>query len=190
MMTEIRTAKTEDAGRLLEIYDYYVRNTAVSFEYETPSLDEFTRRMEQTLSQYPYLVIVRDDRIEGYAYAGPFKSRAAYGWSCEISIYLDHSARKCGLGRILSEALEAELKKMGVLNVYSCIAYPIKPDEYLTTNSADYHAHLGFRTVGVFRQCAYKFGRWYNMIWMEKTIGEHTDQPAKVRRYQDRQDNR
>ena len=190
MMIEIRTAKTEDAERLLEIYDYYVRNTAVSFEYETPSLDEFTRRMEQTLSQYPYLVIVRDDRIEGYAYAGPFKSRAAYGWSCEISIYLDHSARKCGLGRMLSEALEAELKKMGVLNVYGCIAYPIEPDEYLTTNSADYHAHLGFRTVGVFRQCAYKFGRWYNMIWMEKTIGEHTDQPAKVRRYQDRQDNR
>ena len=143
-MIEIRTAKTEDAGRLLEIYDYYVRNTAVSFEYETPSLDEFTRRMEQTLSQYPYLVIVRDDRIEGYAYAGPFKSRAAYGWSCEISIYLDHSARKCGLGRMLSEALEAELKKMGVLNIYGCIAYPIKPDEYLTTNSADYHAHLGF----------------------------------------------
>ena len=166
-MIEIRTAKTEDAERLLEIYDYYVRNTAVSFEYETPSLDEFTRRMEQTLSQYPYLVIVRDDRIEGYAYAGPFKSRAAYGWSCEISIYLDHSARKCGLGRMLSEELEAELKK-----------------------SADYHAHLVFRTVGDFSQCAYKFGRWYNMIWMEKTIGEHTDQPAKVRRYQDRQDDR
>ena len=93
MMIEIRTAKTEDAGRLLEIYDYYVRNTAVSFEYETPSLDEFTRRMEQTLSQYPYLVIVRDDRIEGYAYAGPFKSRAAYSRSCEISIYLNHGAR-------------------------------------------------------------------------------------------------
>ena len=188
-MIEIRTAKKEDAERLLEIYDYYVRNTAVSFEYETPSLDEFTRRMEHTLSQYPYLVIVRDDRIEGYAYAGPFKSRAAYGWSCEISIYLDHSARKCGLGRILSEALETELKKMGILNVYGCIAYPIKPDEYLTTNSADYHEHLGFRTAGIFHKCAYKFGRWYNMILMEKTIGEHTDQPVAVRRYQNQRDN-
>ena len=189
-MIEIRTARKEDAGRLLEIYDYYVRNTAVSFEYETPSLEEFTGRMEHTLTQYPYLVLVRDGRIDGYAYAGPFKGRAAYGWSCEISIYLDRNARKCGLGRILSEALEEELKKMGILNVYGCIAYPEKDDEYLTTNSADYHAHLGFRTVGVFRQCAYKFGRWYNMIWMEKTIGEHTDQPAKVRRYQDRQDDR
>ena len=179
-MTEIRTAKKEDAGRLLEIYDYYVTNTAVSFEYETPSLEEFTGRMERTLEKYPYLVIVRDGRIEGYAYAGPFKGRAAYEWSCEISIYLDHSAVKCGLGRMLSEALEAELKKMGILNLYGCIAYPETEDEYLTTNSADYHRHLGFETVGVFHQCACKFGRWYNMIWMEKSIGEHMDHPAAV----------
>ena len=182
-MIEIRTAKLEDAGRLLEIYDYYVRNTAISFEYETPSLEEFEGRMDRTLEKYPYLVLVKDGEIEGYAYAGPFKGRAAYGWSCEISIYLDRNAQKCGLGRMLSEALEEALKKMGILNIYGCIAYPEKNDEYLTTNSADYHRHLGFETVGVFRQCAYKFGRWYNMIWMEKTIGEHTDQPAAVRRY-------
>ena len=182
-MIEIRTAKTADAERLLEIYDYYVRNTAISFEYETPSLGEFAGRMERTLEKYPYLVLVRDGIIEGYAYAGPFKGRAAYGWSCEISIYLDRNARKCGLGRMLSEALERELKKMGILNLYGCIAYPEKEDEYLTTNSADYHRHLGFETVGVFRRCAYKFGRWYNMIWMEKCIGRHPDQPAAVRRY-------
>ncbi len=177
-MIEIRTAEPTDAKRLLEIYDYYVRNTAISFEYVTPSLDEFTARMKRTLEKYPYLVLLRDGKIEGYAYAGPFKSRAAYGWSCEISIYLDRGAQKCGLGRTLSEALEEELKKMGILNVYGCIAYPEEDDEYLTRNSADYHAHLGFATVGVFRQCAYKFGRWYDMIWMEKIIGEHrTPQP-------------
>lgn len=181
-MIEIRSAKTEDAERLLEIYDYYVRNTAITFEYETPSLNEFRNRMEYTLNQYPYLVIVRDEIIEGYAYAGPFKNRAAYDWSCEISIYLDRCARKCGLGRLLSEALEEELTKMGIVNVYGCIAYPEKDDEYLTTNSADFHAHLGYKTAGVFRQCAYKFGRWYNMIWMEKTIGEHIDQPVALRR--------
>ena len=183
VMIEIRTAEKADAKRLLEIYDYYVANTAVSFEYETPSLDEFTERMERALEKYPYLVLERDERIEGYAYAGPFKGRAAYGWSCEISIYLDRSAQKCGLGRMLSEALEEALKKMGILNIYGCIAYPEKNDEYLTTNSADYHAHLGFVKVGEFRRCAYKFGRWYNMIWMEKTIGEHADKPAAVRRY-------
>ena len=172
-MIEIRTAKTEDAGRLLEIYDYYVSSTAISFEYKTPSLEEFIRRMKHVLEKYPYLVILRDGRIEGYAYAGPFKAREAYARSCEISIYLDRNARRCGLGRMLSEALEAELKKIGILNVYGCIAYPEKEDEYLTTNSADYHKHLGFETVGVFHQCAYKFGRWYNMIWMEKIIGDH-----------------
>ena len=179
-MIEIRTAKLQDTRRLLEIYDYYVTNTAVSLEYETPSLEEFTARTERTLKQYPYLVLVRNGRIEGYAYAGPFKGRASYAWSSEISIYLDHSAVKCGLGRMLSEALEAELKKMGVLNIYGCIAYPEKEDEYLTTNSADYHKHLGFETVGVFHRCACKFGRWYNMIWMEKIIGEHVDHPAPV----------
>ena len=78
-MIEIRTAKKEDAERLLEIYDYYVRNTAVSFEYETPSLDEFMSRMEHTLTKYPYLVIVMDGRIEGYAYAGPFKADDSFG---------------------------------------------------------------------------------------------------------------
>ena len=122
-MIEIRTAETADAERLLEIYGYYVRNTAISFEYETPSLGEFAGRMERTLEKYPYLVLVRDGKIEGYAYAGPFKDRAAYGWSCEISIYLDRNARKRGLGRMLSEALEQELKRMGILNLYGCIAY-------------------------------------------------------------------
>ena len=183
-MIEIRTATKEDAEQLLEIYDYYVSNTAISFENETPSLDEFTKRIEDTLKQYPYLVMEKDGKIAGYAYAGPFKNRAAYNWSCEISIYLDRRARKRGLGRILSEALEDELRKMGILNVYGCIAYPEKADEYLTTNSADYHEHIGFRTVGNFRQCAYKFGRWYNMIWMEKTIGEHIDQPDVVKKPQ------
>ena len=149
-MIEIRTAKLEDTRRLLEIYDYYVTNTAVSLEYETPSLEEFTARMERTLKQYPYLVLVRNGRIEGYAYAGPFKGRASYAWSSEISIYLDHSAVKCGLGRMLSEALEAELNKMGILNIYGCIAYPENEDEYLTTNSADYHKHLGFEASAFF----------------------------------------
>ena len=180
-MIEIRTAKLEDTRRLQQIHHYYVTNTAVSLEYETPSLEEFTARMERTLKQYPYLVLVRNGRIEGYAYAGPFKGRASYAWSSEISIYLDHRAVKCGLGRMLSEALEAELKKMGILNLYGCIAYPEKEDEYLTTNSADYHRHLGFETVGVFHRCACKFGRWYNMIWMEKIIGEHVGHPASVR---------
>lgn len=182
-MVTVRNAVMEDAGRLREIYDYYVKNTAITFEYNTPSLDEFKGRMEKTIQRYPYLVIVKDERIEGYAYAGAFVGRAAYDWSCEMTIYLDHNARKCGLGRILYEALENALASMGILNLYACIGCPERDDEYLTGNSADFHAHLGFVKAGEFHKCGYKFGRWYNMIWMEKIIGEHGSDQAGVKRY-------
>ena len=125
-MLAIRNASLEDAGRLLEIYKYYVINTAITFEYEAPSLEEFRKRMEKTMERYPYLVILRDGRIEGYAYAGAFVGRAAYDWSCEVTVYLDHNARKCGLGRKIYEALEKALHDMGILNLYACIGYPEK----------------------------------------------------------------
>lgn len=184
-MIEIRKAEISDAGRLLEIYDYYVRNTAITFEYDTPSPEEFSARMERTMKRYPYLVILKDGIIEGYAYAGAFVGRAAYDWSCEMTIYLDRKAQKCGLGRKLYEALTAALKEMGILNLYVRIGYPETPDEFLTTNSADFHAHLGFEKVGEFHKCGYKFGRWYNMICMEKIIGEHGDRQASIRNYPD-----
>ena len=91
---------------------------------------------------------------------------------------LDRNARNCGLGRRIYDALANRLKKMGILNLYACIGYPQTEDEYLTKNSQQFHAHLGFQTVGLFHNCGYKFGRWYDMIWMEKIIGEHkADQP-------------
>ena len=169
----IRPAAPEDAESLLGIYAYYVEHTAISFEYEVPSPEEFRSRIVHTLEQYPYLVLEEDGVIRGYAYAGPFKGRAAYRFSCEMSIYLDPAAKGRGYGRLLYEALEAELGKRGILNLYACIGYPEQEDEYLTTNSADFHAHLGFVKVGEFHQCGYKFGRWYHMIWMDKIIGEH-----------------
>lgn len=180
-MVVIRDAAIADAERILEIYDYYVKNSAITFEYDTPSLEEFQARMEQTMKRYPYLVIEQDNIIQGYAYAGAFVGRAAYDWSCEMTVYLDHSARKKGMGRKIYEALEQKLKSMGILNLYACIGYPEVNDEYLTVNSADFHAHLGFQKVGEFHKCGYKFGRWYHMIWMEKVIGEHKDiQPPVI----------
>ena len=169
----IRSAATEDAGRLLEIYAYYVQNTAITFEYDVPSLEEFRERIIRTQKRYPYLVLEDQGVIRGYAYAGVFKDRAAYSRSCELSIYLDRNARGRGCGRMLYEALEAELGRMGMVNLYACIADPIAEDAYLTKNSEQFHAHLGFRKVGEFHKCAYKFHRWYNMIWMEKLIGAH-----------------
>ena len=96
-----------------------------------------------------------------------------------MTIYLDPNARKGGLGRRLYEELADRLKKMGILNLYACIGYPQVEDEYLTKNSAEFHAHLGFELVGTFHNCGYKFDRWYDMVWMEKIIGEpHAGQPA------------
>lgn len=169
----IRSAGTDDAPRLLEIYAYYVADTAISFEYDVPSQEEFRSRIEATLKKYPYLVLEEDGVIRGYAYAGLFKGRAAYGRSCEVSIYVDREARGRGYGRRLYEALEEKLRAQGILNAYACIASPIREDEYLTKNSELFHQHMGYRKVGEFHQCAYKFDRWYDMIWMEKMIGAH-----------------
>ncbi|MCM1539252.1 MAG: GNAT family N-acetyltransferase [bacterium] len=172
----VRDATLKDAGRILEIYAYYVENTAISFEYEVPTLAEFQARMKNTMKRYPYLVVEENGIVQGYAYAGAFVGRAAYAWSCETTIYLDRAAHKHGLGRRIYEALEARLKDMGILNMYACIGYPEKEDPYLNKNSAEFHAHVGFSKVGEFHNCGHKFGRWYHMIWMEKIIGEHDEQ--------------
>lgn len=180
MNTVIRDVRIEDAGRLLEIYAYYVKNTVITFEYAVPTIEEFQNRIYNTQKRYPYIVIEKDEQVCGYAYAGAFIGRAAYDWSCETTVYLDYSTRKCGMGRQIYEALENRLRKMGILNLYACIGYPTIEDEYLTRNSADFHEHLGFVKVGEFHQCGYKFGRWYNMIWMEKIIGKHHDSQQVV----------
>lgn len=169
----IRIATVNDAEKLLNIYSYYVENTAITFEYDVPTLEEFVQRIENVLKKYPYLIVEKDGEMLGYAYAGVFKDRAAYDRCAETTIYLKHDAVKCGLGRKLYEALELEMIKRGFLNLYACIGYPIDEDEYLTKNSAKFHEHMGYKTVGEFHKCGYKFGRWYNMIWMEKIIGEH-----------------
>ncbi|MBO4990868.1 MAG: GNAT family N-acetyltransferase [Firmicutes bacterium] len=178
----IRVASTDDASALLAIYAPYVEATAITFEYIVPSVEEFTRRIRTTLEKYPYLVAEhRDGRLLGYAYASPFKARAAYDWAVETTIYLAPEAKCCGLGRRLYEALEQALKAQNILNLNACISEPEVEDEYLTKQSHRFHEHMGYRLVGEFHLCGYKFNRWYHMIWMEKHIGEHTaDQPAVI----------
>ena len=136
----IRFATEEDAEELLRIYSYYVENTAITFEYDTPALDEFKYRIRTIKAMYPYLVSEVDGKIVGYAYANTFKDRAAY----------------------------------------DCIGYPEVEDQYLTKNSVQYHEHLGYRFIGTFKKCGYKFNRWYDMVWMEKMIGEHSKNQKEV----------
>ena len=178
----IRTAKEEDAERLLEIYAPYVTDTAITFEYEVPTVDEFRHRIITILKKYPYLVAEDENgNLLGYAYAGAFKGRAAYDWAVETSIYVKQGEAGQGLGRLLHDALQKELQQMGILNMCACISAPRGIDPYLTDNSIQFHRHLGYRMVGRFAQCGYKFSRWYDMVWMEKHIGDHTDMVEPVR---------
>lgn len=169
----IRDAVSEDVPRLLEIYAWYVAHTAVTFDEEVPAAEAFAAHMERTMRRYPYLVLEDGGAVRGYAYAGPFVGRSAYRFSCEMTIYLAHDARRKGCGLALYEALEDRLKAMGILNLYACIGDPAEEDEYLTRDSERFHRRLGYQKIGTFSRCGYKFGRWYNMIWMEKIIGEH-----------------
>ncbi len=169
----IRSASIHDAADILRIYEYYVSETAISFEYDVPTLDEMKARITKTLQKYPYFVAEHHHKIIGYAYAGPFVGRAAYNWSAELTIYITADEKNNGAGRKLYEALENALGEMGITNLYACIGCPDVEDEYLNFNSAHFHEHMGFTKCGEFHKCGYKFGRWYHMIWMEKIIGEH-----------------
>ncbi len=179
----IREAVLSDAEELLAIYAPYVKETVITFEYEAPTLSEFRKRMTDILGKYPYLAAEQNGEIVGYAYAAPFKERAAYGWSVESTIYVRRDCKRAGIGRALYEALEEALACQNILNVNACIGYPEQEDAYLTLDSVRFHQRMGYRMVGKFHKCGYKFGRWYHMVWMEKHLGEHGEQPLPVLRF-------
>ena len=174
----IRMATVADAHELREIYLPYVRTTAVTFELADPSLEDFTERVAKTLERYPYIVAEQDGKIIGYAYTAAFRPRAAYAHSVETSIYMHMDYKGRGMGRRLYEALAKILTLQNVYNMEACIAHCEPADEYVPATSRLFHERLGFRMVGVFNKCAYKFGRWYDMIWMERTLGNHPGNPA------------
>lgn len=175
---EIKAALVEDAAELLDIYAVYVKDTAISFEYDIPTVSEFAKRIETISSKYPYLKIVENGRILGYAYASAFKGRRAYDWSVESTIYIRKDLRNRGIGKILYAELERILSAMGILNMNACIAVPKGEDSHLTNDSVLFHEALGFKPVGIFHDSGYKFNTWYDMTWMEKMLGEHmTIQP-------------
>lgn len=177
----IRIAQVEDAKDLLAIYAPYVRETAITFEYDVPTIEEFAMRIAHTLEHYPYIVAECDGEIVGYAYAGPLHERPAYDWAVETSIYVKQDRKGRGIGRALYDTLEAQLRRQHIVNVNACIASPAAEDVHLTKASILFHEKLGYQMVGEFHKCGYKFDTWYNMVWMEKMIGEHTvPQPGVI----------
>lgn len=166
----IRNATPEDAEALLKIYAPYVEKTAITFELVVPGVEEFRKRIEKTQQRFPYLVAERGGAVVGYAYAGTFKDRAAYDHCVETSIYIAEGERGRGIGTKLYAALEACMPAIGVTNLNACIAYAQVEDEYLDNRSEAFHARQGYARVAHFHRCGLKFGRYYDMIWMEKIL--------------------
>ncbi len=169
----IRKATKADAEAIQTIYAPYVRETAVSFEYDVPSVEEMAKRIEEVQKTHPWIVAEEDGKIVGYAYAHAFYGRAAYQWAVETSIYVDRQEKRKGIGKKLHDTLEDRLKKQGILNMNACIAYIEPEEEHLTQDSVRFHERMGYTKVAHFHLCGKKFGRWYDVIWMEKIIGEH-----------------
>lgn len=170
-MIRIRTATPDDAAALLAIYAPYVENTGVTFELEVPSVETFRGRIEHTLEKFPYLVATDDDGSPvGYAYAGILRPRPAYNHCVEVSIYIREDMRRGGIGSILYTELEKRLQNMGIKNLYASITWTESDNSHLTRQSPSFHEKMGYRKVGHFHRCGYKFGEWFDMIWMEKFI--------------------
>lgn len=172
----LRTATPADAAGIRAIYAPYVRETAVTFEYEVPTEEEFAHRISHTLERYPYIVAHTDKKkIVGYAYASEYYARAAYSRSVEVSIYVEAGLHGLGIGRKLYQRLETELRTRGFLNLTACIAWSDSPGKYLTRQSPLFHSRMGYTQCAHFHQIGYKFGQWFDIIWMEKMLGEHKD---------------
>ena len=179
----IRIAKEEDIKDILEIYAPFVTDTAITFEYMVPSIEEFTKRTKGIMCEYPYLVAEIDGRIVGYCYASAFHGREAYRHVAETSIYIKDEAHGIGIGRALYEELEKLIVKQNVYTLYACITYTEREDEYLPKTSPQFHEHMGYKKIGSHENSGYKFDRWYSVAWYEKEIKKRPEHPEKFKRF-------
>ena len=170
----LRLARADDATGILEIYAPVVRDTAISFEIEPPSVAEMRERIASVLQVYPWLVAERDGAVAGYAYACAHRERKAYQWSVDVACYVHPSARGQGIGKQLYGALLAILERQGFHAAFGGIALPNAASEAL-------HASVGFKRVGVYREVGYKTGAWRDTVWYQRTIGTARPQPEPPR---------
>lgn len=166
----LRLVQETDAAEILEIYAPYIKDTAITFEYEVPSVDEFRKRIRDISTDYPYVVCLIDGEIVGYAYAHRHMERAAYQWNAELSIYIDKSYLRLGIGKALYTCLIDILKLQNVQNVYAGVTIP-------NQNSEKLHEYFGFKKLGIYHNTGYKCGAWHDVMWFEKSIGGHEIEP-------------
>ena len=162
----IRDSREEDIATVHEIYGYYVRHGTASFEEEPPSGDELARRRSSVLDNgLPYLVAEIDDEVVGYSYVSPYRTRSAYRFSIENSVYVDHRRHRGGIGRTLLAALIARCEHGPWRQMVAVIG------DSANVSSIVLHERLGFRMVGTLRSVGFKFGRWVDTVLMQRELG-------------------
>ena len=159
MEKRIRSAEASDAHAVRDIYAPFVSDNATSFEVVVPDLAEVERRIESQRDRYPWLVFEGDRGVLGYAYASAHRTRRAYQWSVEVSVYVHPKAHRCGIGRALYTALFELLRRQGYVNAYAGITLP-------NPSSMALHESLGFVRIGVFPRIGFKFDTWHDVAWL------------------------
>jgi L-amino acid N-acyltransferase YncA len=170
----IRDAVAGDAARCAEIYAPYVRDTAISFETVPPSSAEMAQRIGDAQRAHAWLVLEDEGEVVGYAYGGPFMSRAAYQWSAAVSVYLDAGRRRTGGGRALYEALFERLASRGHRLLLAGVALPNEA-------STGLHLALDFESVGTYQRVGWKLGRWHDVAWFQRVLVDDDGPPAPLR---------
>lgn len=165
MSLTIRDAGRDDASACAAIYRPYVLDTAITFETAAPTAGEMAQRIEAAARAHAWLVAEVDGAVVGYAYAGPFATRPAYRWSCEVSVYLENGRRRTGAGRALYETL---LPRLIGLGYRVAVAKMTLPNEA----SMGLHAALGFRPVGVHENIGWKNGAWHDVAIAQLDLGK------------------
>lgn len=174
MNSDVRLATEDDAEAVQSIYAPIVRDTAISFETEPPSVAEIRQRIVSTLERLPWIVYDSNGRVRGYAYASPFRARAAYQWSVEVSVYVEPGSHRSGVGRALYVSLLERLRDQGYFNAYAGMTLP-------NPASAGLHRALGFEPVGVFRNAGFKFGAWHDVGWYQLSLAPPAANPPRPR---------
>lgn len=173
MTGKFRFATEKDAEAILKIYAPYIEKTAITFEYEVPSLSEFSERIAKIREKYPWIVYEEDGEILGYAYGGPEYTRAAYQWTVETSVYISENARGKGIGTALYEKILDILKKQNF-----CVCYVLINDD--NEASVKLHEKFGFKQNGYRKNCGYKFEKWHSVVFFEKQLNEFSVPPKPV----------
>lgn len=174
----IRIATPDDAQAIVQIYAPYVTETAITFDYDVPTVSEYAEKISHILASYPFIVAEEEGRIIGYAYASIFRVRVAYIHTVEVSIYVDRDYHGRGTGRALYLELERLLALQNVYILYACITTTERADDaHLDDGSVHFHEKMGYRHIGGHPLSGYKFGKWYSVVWMEKVIASRPDVP-------------